>query len=238
MRSQSLAKLFVEANKDKTFQYEPLPNDQNPGHLSNWILKDCRAHWLNILIDAPYAEMLEEARSLKDHFVQHRDDQSEGWRSLTVHGVASHITNVPEMHGLNSNEVTYQWTEIAHLCPVTVDYFKNIFPYREYHRLRFMLVEPQGYIMPHSDNQSTFLGAAVNISLNNPAGCRLVTTGGAVPFKDTGSAFLFNNHYDHAVYNDSNEDRFHIIVHGVWTSKWEELVVRSYRAALESTTEI
>ena len=95
-----------------------------------------------------------------------------------------------------------------------------------------MLLEPGGYITPHSDNPESFLGGAVNISLNNPEGCRLVTTLGEVPFRDSGSAFLFNNHYQHAVYNDSEQDRFHIIVHGSFTPEWKMIVRRSYRQQL------
>jgi len=36
------------------------------------------------------------------------------------------------------------------------------------------------------------------------------------------------------VYNESNTDRFHMIVHGVWNSKWEQLVVDSYREKLKA----
>lgn len=232
MKHINLVKKFVADNQNNSFEYEPLPEDRSIPHCSHWILTRARAGWLKLNIDAPYAEMLAEARALKERFVIHRDDQSEGWRSLTIHGVASHVTNVPEMHGLNSDEVTYQWTDVAEYCPVTVNYFKNVFPYRSYQRLRYMLVEPQGYIMPHSDNRESFLGGAVNISLNNPKGCQLVTTNGTVPFENTGSAFLFNNHYDHAVYNNSNEDRFHIIVHGTWRGpEWDQIVVNSYQQA-------
>jgi hypothetical protein len=233
MKNLNFLKQFVADNQNNTFKYEQPPEDTNIYRVANWILSESKANWLKLAIDAPYAEMLAEARALKERFVRHRDDQSEGWRSLAVHGVASHMTNTAEVYGLDSSTVTYQWTDVAEQCPVTVEYFNNVFPYRSYHRLRFMLVEPQGYIMPHSDNPYPNLGGAVNISLNNPEGCRLVTKNGTLPFENTGSAFLFNTHYDHAVYNDSNEDRFHIIVHGVWNDPaWSQLVVKSYQQVL------
>jgi hypothetical protein len=96
-----------------------------------------------------------------------------------------------------------------------------------------MLMEPGGFIAPHRDNPKSSPSAAVNISFNNPPNCRLTPEVGTVPFRDVGSVFLFNNHYQHAVHNDSNTDRFHIIVHGQWRSpQWQQLVVNSYKKVL------
>ena len=98
MKHINLVKKFVNDNQNNSFEYEPLPEDRSINHCSHWILTKARAAWLKLIIDAPYAEMLAEARALKERFVVHRDDQSEGWRSLSIHGVASHVTKVPEMH--------------------------------------------------------------------------------------------------------------------------------------------
>ena len=103
------------------------------------------------------------------------------------------------------------------------NYFKNVFPMKTYYRLRFMLLKPGGYVEPHSDSQTTNPSFAINISLNNPDGCFLVTEKGTVPFDDKGSVFLFNNYYKHSVVNNSNEDRFHIILHGRWDDTNEEI---------------
>ena len=94
-----------------------------------------------------------------------------------------------------------------------------------------MLLEPNGYIAPHIDNEKSSVAAAVNISLNNPDGCRFTTEWGTIPFNDNGSIMMINNHYRHSVHNDSDTDRFHIIVHGGWRSPdWQKLVVESYRS--------
>jgi aspartyl/asparaginyl beta-hydroxylase (cupin superfamily) len=91
-----------------------------------------------------------------------------------------------------------------------------------------MLLEPGGYITPHVDAHNHVFGA-VNISLNNPEGCRLVTECGTVPFRSSGSAMFLNTSYQHAVWNDSNEDRIHMIVHGAADrSYWHKLVVDSF----------
>lgn len=220
---------FLEKNKNKQFQHKPIPkNHPNP---MDWIIRSSDSPWLEILgIDAPYKEMLKEARNLKDLFVFHRGEENShrGWKSLAIHGISADKTNVPETYGLDPSKVKYKWTEIQDRCPITVKFFKTVFPYREYQRVRFMLLEPQGYIAPHSDHHESFLGTAVNISLNNPVGCNLVTELGTMPFKDSGSAFLFNTFFKHSVYNDSTEDRFHIIVHGAWNNDFSKLILNSY----------
>ena len=95
-----------------------------------------------------------------------------------------------------------------------------------------MLLRPGGYIVQHSDNRTSNLGAATNISLNNPVGCKFVTERGLIPFKNTGSVMMFNNHYQHVVFNDSDEERIHIIVHGAWDGRrWNPIINRSYEQA-------
>ena len=56
------------------------------------------------------------------------------------------------------------------MCPITTKFFKEVFPYKTYYRLRFMLLEPQGYITPHIDADINKL-SPINIALNNPNGC-------------------------------------------------------------------
>jgi hypothetical protein len=224
---QPWIKDFIMQHCDiKNYSYPPLPDVPDQ---FQWIIEQSRVNWLKIEIDAPYKQMLEEAKQLRPLFVEHRGGDSRGWFSLCIHGVGATITSRPEDHGLNSAEVTYTWTEIQDRCPVTLDFFKNKFPYKKYQRLRFMLLEAGGYIAPHSDNRNPSLSGAVNISLNHPADCNLVTINGSVPFEDQGSAFLFDNHPRHAVYNNSDTDRYHMIVHGEWGPDWPRIVVENYK---------
>jgi len=217
---------FINENQNNNFVFSKLPKTEDE---FSWI-KESNCPYLELLIKAPFKEMLLEAKKLKERFVPHRTNSGEGWHSLTIHGVGSNITSIPEDHGLDSKTVKYNWTDIAKNCPITVEYFKNYFPYSGYQRLRFMLVTPKGYIRPHKDNNQSNPFGAINISLNNPKGCKLVSTKGTMPFKDSGSVFLFNNFYEHAVLNDSDEDRFHIIVHGQPNFKiFKNLVVESYK---------
>jgi len=60
---------------------------------------------------------------------------------------------------------------------------------------------------------------------------------GAVPFNQTGSIFLFANNFEHAVFNDSDHDRYHMIIHGYpddyrISEHFRKLVVEGYRSLL------
>ncbi len=223
---------FIDQHSDIAPSLLPTLPGGHTHQQANWIFNQSHAPWLEILgIDAPYKDMLAEAQALKSMFVSHRSDegQHQGWSSLAIHGIGATKTNVAENYGLDSKTATYDWTEIQHQCPVTVKFFKEQFPYRWYARVRFMLLEPGGFVMPHQDHHTSFLGGAVNISLNQPDGCKLVNTHGTLPFKDSGSMFYFNNHYPHCVYNNSDTDRFHVIVHGeADMSRLAPLLVNSY----------
>ena len=201
----------------------------------NWIVNESNIPWLELDIEYPHLAMYEEAKAIKHLFVKHRDQDGsggyrhKGWRSLCIHGIDSDKTNHYEQYGYKSNkEAPYKWTEIADMCPITSNFFKEVFPYREYFRLRFMLLEPEGFITPHVDTFDSKL-SPINMALNHPKGCLMKMTGhkGFVPFAP-GKAMLLNVGNEHAYINKSDEDRYHIIVHGIKTKEYEELVVRSY----------
>jgi len=194
----------------------------------------------------PYREMLEEAKSLKDEFVLYRSndpDQEEGtshkgWSSLAIHGVSSkHTMNwncYPELSKLaDESLVPYDYTEIQDRAPITVDFLKNHFPHGSYQRVRFMLVPPGGYILPHKDREHSFL-SPVNIALSNPDGCEFVMeNNGVVPFKP-GKAFLVDISNTHCIWNNSNEDRIHLIIHYKGKDRthadgWAKKIAQTYK---------
>ena len=223
---------FYEKNENIEYSF---PKIENP--TKKWIMEESNIPYLLLDIkNVPYAEMLQEARALDHLFVPHRDSESHyGWSSLCIHGISSKHTDqfaaYPEYAHMHNDEVPYTWTEIQDQCPVTVDFFKNYFPYDVYHRLRFMKLAPGGYITPHVDHMSICL-SAINISLNNPAGCKFVFENhGTIPFSDNGSIFAIANGYKHSVWNQSLIPRYHIIVHGYPTTKsrtFDKVVIDSY----------
>jgi len=97
----------------------------------------------------------------------------------------------------------------------------------DYYRVRFMLLEPGGFISPHIDTEKSSL-SPVNIALNHPEGCIFkMEKHGVVPMKP-GVAMMLDVGNRHAYINKSKEDRIHIIVHGKPSQKFKELVVKSY----------
>ena len=53
-----------------------------------------------------------------------------------------------------------------------------------------------------------------------PAKCDFVVDGfGPMPI-DPGDIFLFNNSYDHFLFNDSTVPRIHMIIYGIRKQKW------------------
>lgn len=195
----------------------------------DYIINESKLPWLKLNIAFPYEEMLQEAKALRKLFVPHRPGNHKGWYSLCIHGISSTHTNHFSAYGYDSNENTpYVWTDIVEKCPVTFNYFKNIFPFTKYNRLRFMLLESKGYIEPHVDYHKHKL-SPINIALNNPETCymKMKNIKGYVPFKD-GTAFMLDVSNEHACFNNSNEDRYHIIVHGTPAESFKKIVQDSY----------
>lgn len=174
--------------------------------------------YLVLDIEIPWQDMLEEARAIDHMFVRHRPWDGQAWNSVCIHGLGADKTEpwgfYPEYRDQREEDLCYTWTTAADRCPVIRDFFENHFPYVSYTRLRIMRLDPGGYITPHRDHDRPLL-SAVNISLNNPPGCEMIQAGiGLVPFRDGGSVIWFNTGYEHAVWNRSQQARYHIIVHG------------------------
>lgn len=181
--------------------------------------------WLTIRTPyaVPYQAMLIEAQNLHDHYVPHRfKEQNQGWFSLCIHGLSSVHTGP-----IARPAIPYDWTDICKVCPTTHRFFKDIFGYESYQRVRFMLLKPGGYILPHVDSTIDRL-EPINIALNQPDGCDFVMEDcGIVPFKP-GSVMLLSLARRHIVWNRSSEDRYHIIVHGKRNATWNETIKASY----------
>jgi hypothetical protein len=169
--------------------------------------------FLKLDIHFPYIEMLEEAKRMRDRFVPHRDTESKGWASLTLHGLGEDKTGSWKDYGYTSGADAgkdMHWTDVANQCPITTNFFKNKFPCNRYGRIRFMLLKPGGYIGLHSDSRMSLL-ENINMVLNNPIDCVWKWGDGDIFDMEPGNAYAVNIHYMHSVYNNSDEDRFHII---------------------------
>ena len=225
------------------FKKQSIPEFKHEHEFLQWIIHTSGWPYLPLeLPGAPYAEMYKEALALEDLFVMHRTHPDEnadyahrGWKSICLHGEAWDKTNhwevYPENKGKTQADIEYRWCpEIVERCPETTRYFKEVYPYHNYQRLRFMWLDPQGYIQPHRDRNENYL-QPINIALNNPAGCEFKMEGkGYVPFKDGGSACLVDIGNLHSVWNNSDTPRIHMIAHAPWKpAEFTKIVIDSLK---------
>jgi hypothetical protein len=177
--------------------------------------------FLKIQTPIPFHEIYDEAARLIPFFVKHRDMWN--WESLCLWGLSHAHTGVPEDYGMiESDELEDEymdWTDMSKFCPITKNWLLHDFGHENFTRVRFMLLNPGGYILPHTDNERCEM-VAINIALNMPAKCDFVVDGfGPMPI-DPGDIFLFNNSYDHFLFNDSTVPRIHMIIYGIRKQKW------------------
>jgi len=192
---------------------------------------ETRAKFLKLDIPFPHEEMLAEARALKDRYTAHRggEDKHKGWKSLALYGLDEHLHENWADYGYASAADAakdFKWTAAAKECPVTMDLLMNHFPSKKYGRVRFMLIEAGGYIGLHRDSKSMiYLTENINMPLNNPEGCIWHWGDGEQLFMEPGGAYAMNITYDHMIVNNSNEDRYHLIVarHDA-TPEWKALI--------------
>ena len=203
---------FWSKNRDINFDYK-YPDFFDP----KWVVTESQWPWfrLSVFDNMPWKQMHSEAEKLLDRFHSHRDDYGVGWKSLTIHGL-NEDTQSLDGYGDRSDTLNQlDWTWVADECPTVKDFLVNYWPAEYLNRVRFMLLEPGGYILPHQDRHSDQKRLSVcNISLNHPEGCEMVFEDyGVVPFDDNGSALLMDISNKHAYVNNSDKPRLHMIIH-------------------------
>ena len=232
---------IAEANKHSHYEHINLPGDQFLDWRENrgvkiayckWIMHKSNCPSLVTNVEVPHEAMAAEAEALTDRYVKHRGDINPGWSSICVHGQSPERTQpanhyIEEGIDTEENSPPYDWTEIAEQCPVTVDWLKNAWPFKEYQRCRFMLLEPGGHITPHHDFDSRSM-AAFNVSLSNPPGVEFaMEEAGLIPWKP-GEARGIDIGRNHSVLNNGTENRIHMIVHGKWGDGFEDMICASF----------
>jgi len=209
--------------------------------LADWILNKSDIGWLELDIEFDLDAWKRETSAAQ--FVDHRGAEHPGWNSCAIHGIDAHKTGAWTNYGdwQDESEVPYKWTSISEHTP-SIKSFWEQFPYERYRRIRFMQLEPGGYISPHSDAPGKLpgelgidmldFGVPINVAIIHPDDCYMTLEGhGTVPFKE-GKAFIINIRNVHSFVNNSNTPRIHLIAHGIPGNRKDdfiELVARSYR---------
>ena len=193
-----------------------------------WIQNNSRLPWLKLDIAVPCSTILTEIQNIESLLIPHREDYNEhqGWSSFCIHGKSYDATREDEFY--NDNR-PYVWThEAEELMPGTVNYFRSQWPADQYYRVRVMRLDPRGYITIHRDSTTSAL-SAINIAITQPEECSFVMEKyGTVPF-ESGDAIMLDLSNRHVVFNNSNQVRWHMIVHQDFDNQnFKQLVVNSY----------
>jgi hypothetical protein len=235
---------FYNKHKDCSWTPNPIPKHfTNDVQRAKWILNESKFGWLKLDIDIDLGGWQLEATHADPYFVDHREDESEGWTSCCLHGISVDKTGAWTNYGYtDEKDVPYRWTDLGYKSPRVSHFWKNQFPTERYRRIRFMQLDSDSAITPHSDmpgrlpGEENFdaldFGVPINIAVIHPTDCHMVLEGyGIVPFEE-GSAFIVNIRNYHSVVNFSNKKRIHVIGHSYGYGKnlqeFAQLVVNSY----------
>lgn len=220
-----ISQIMFNKYVDRPYQ---LP-EYNPNANFDWIMNHSGLPWLHLDVSAPHETILNEIKNIESLLVDHRDDYGEhrGWKSFCIHGKSYNATREESYYDDNR---PYVWTDEAQIgMPLTVNYFANVWPGSEFRRIRVMLLEPGGYVSIHQDYKISKL-TAINIAITQPSECKFVMANhGTVPFSP-GQAFWLDISNQHTVINNSDQPRWHIIVHHQsFDDNFQNLVVKSYK---------
>lgn len=207
----------IEHNKDilgVPKEFFDLENDKIVREFFKWIRHESRCKSLRLDIDTDIKYLKEELKSKVMLSIAHRDHP--GWRSITLYGYSSIMTNSYEYYkqeGLITDEDQTDWTDICKFFPRTVDWIKKNCPLKEFARIRIMVLEPGGSSAPHRDYlKGQALCGPINVAIVNPEGSEFVLEdGGLVPWKE-GDFRSMDLGSTHCIRNLSNEYRIHLII--------------------------
>lgn len=190
-------------------------------------------------ITFPYEEMLAEAKALDDEyfgFSRSPCEANAGWSAIAIHGTKPHHIAAWKKYYNDREEWVkdIEWQDVAERCPVTKDFIDNHFPGGPHRVIRFMRIEPGGYINWHVDKPTGQHSLSANsFVLSHPEGCIFETDYDGKVYSlpiEPGKVFTLNPAHDHRVYNNSNETRYHMILHHTKGEISEDVVKYYYES--------
>lgn len=214
---------FFNLNRDVSHNSDmlPIPNEfinaQTPEEIVayfKWIQTQSKCKSLRLDIDTDVTELKDEIKNKTSLAVSHREHT--GWLSITLYGYSSIMTNSYEYYkqqGLITDDDVTGWTDISKFFPKTVEWIKKNSPIKNFVRVRIMVLEPNGYAIPHRDYaKGQMLCGPINVAIINPPGFEFVLeNGGLVPWKE-GDVRTMDVGSFHSIRNTSNEPRAHLII--------------------------
>jgi hypothetical protein len=199
----------------------------------NWIRFESKLKTLKLDIDTNISEIKQEIMPKILVSTVHREIDGKGWRSVTLHGYSSMMTdddNYYKEKGFVLPE-NKEWTDISRFFPKTKEWLLKNIPFSKFGRIRLMILEPGGYVSPHIDYPKGNCLAGINIAINHPQDTEYIVNGEKICWTE-GDSRLIDIGSVHAIYNNSDEHRVHIIIHSDPIDQWSvgvmQIVCRSY----------
>ena len=161
-------------------------------------------------LNVPVEKIHEEVLKIKKWLVPHREESGMGWSSFCIHGKSCDATKEDAFYNDSRPHV---WTnEALEHMPHTIAWLKTL-GYSQFQRVRVMCLAPKGFINIHRDYTESKL-SAVNVAITHPTACKFyLEHHGELEFIP-GVAYRLNLVNYHAVINQSDEYRYHVIIHG------------------------
>lgn len=239
---------FIASHRNKTWSCPIPPRGLSPTDLTEWLFQQDDIGWLKLDINFDLSVWKKESEIAENFYVNHRgssnysNSEHKGWRSCCIHGIDIDRTEAEE----DANKHLFHWTDLSGLVPTITKFWKDEFPVEYYRRLRFMRLDPTGYIGVHNDLPTTVKinnlkdldplrnTISVNVAIIHPDYCDFVVENfGTIPIKESES-YIINNTKNHCVVNDSPFPRTHIIAECVVGDKlieFSDLIYRSFKKA-------
>jgi hypothetical protein len=190
--------------------------------------------YMKLDLSIPHEQMYIEAKNLRDLYIPYYPTSFNKWYCLPIKGIDAdnpfHWQGGPnkgKYKSANDFASHVKWTKISEMCPITTEWLKTVYPSNSLGRVRFMLLEAGGSLGYHTDNDVNLFGN-INIALNNPIGCKWLWLDGESLEFNPGDIYTINTSYKHSVVNESEEDRYHIIIHhNDSTDEYKKLMITS-----------
>lgn len=207
---------------------QPTGFGSSPDEDMEYDLHLCLVPFIDLGLSFDHEALLEEVRALDGEFLNEEqqgleDRDAGGWASITLRnrGGVDGVRIYSEAQGQLSGE--FAFTPLSERCPLLQDFVKDLVDLEQCSDVHVMRLSPGGFVIPHADDPSRPVSSSISVALNMPEGCTFNIGLGAggeqvpgaheVPF-EAGSGFVVNPSKVHAVRNDSEESRYHLIVRG------------------------
>lgn len=198
-----------------------------------WIRHESNIKTLKLDIDNNLFELKKEILPLLSISTDHRSDESAGWRSATLYGYSSIMTESDEHYHSQGIKlpIKKRWTSLSYFFPKTKEWILKNIPFTNFGRIRIMIVEPGGYVLPHKDFPNGSCLAGVNVAICHPTEVKYVVGGEEVVWKE-GDSRLIDIGSIHEIQNHSNDPRVHLIIHSdpidQWSNEMMKIVCKSF----------